>query len=75
VRIFSRQTGVSEFSLLISHIQSLFRLHNYFEVKYVRRQANMVAHYLARVALSMSHRRVFDSISRCIETYLNNEIC
>jgi ribonuclease HI len=54
--ISSRQTGVSEFSLLISHIQSLLRPNNYFEVKYVRRQANKVAHYLARAAFFMSHR-------------------
>ncbi|KAK2412507.1 hypothetical protein QL285_047692 [Trifolium repens] len=73
--ISSRQSGVSEFSLLISHIQSLLRLHNYFEVKYVRRQANKIAHYLARAAVSMSRRCVFDSVPRCIETYLNNEMC
>jgi ribonuclease HI len=73
--IHSRQSGVSEFSLLISSIQSLLSLHNYFEVKYVRRQANKVAHYLARAAFSMSRRHVFDSVPPCIETYLNNEIC
>ncbi|KAK2442300.1 hypothetical protein QL285_013507 [Trifolium repens] len=72
--ISSRQSSVSEFSLLISHIQSLLSLHNYFEVKYVSRQANKVAHYLARAAFSMS-RRIFDSVPRCIETYLNNERC
>jgi ribonuclease HI len=66
--IYSGQSGVSEFSLLISHIQSLLRLHNYFEVKYVRRQANKVAHYLARAAFSISRRRVFDSVPPCIET-------
>jgi ribonuclease HI len=70
-----RQNGVSEFSLLISHIQYLLNLHNYFEVKYVRRQANKVAHYLARAAFSMSSRRVFDSVPPCIETYLINEMC
>jgi ribonuclease HI len=73
--ISCRQTGVSEFSLLISHIQSLLCLHNYFEVKYVRRQANKVAHYLARAAFSMSSRRVFDLVPPCIETYLINEMC
>jgi ribonuclease HI len=73
--ITHRQTGVSDFSLLISHIQSLLSLHNYFEVKYVRRQANKVAHYLARAAFSMSSRRVFDSVPPCIETYLNNQMC
>jgi hypothetical protein len=65
----------TEFSLLISHIQSLFRMYNYFEVKYISRQANKVAHYLARAAFSMSRRRIFDSVPRYIETYLNNERC
>jgi ribonuclease HI len=73
--IASRQSGVSEFSLLISYIQSLLRMHNYFEVKYVSRQANKVAHYLAKAAFSMSRRRVFDSVPRCIETFLINEMC
>jgi ribonuclease HI len=71
--ISSRHSGVSEFSLLISHIKSLLSLNNYFEVKYISRQANKVAHYLARAAFSMSRRRIFDSVPRCIETYLNNE--
>jgi ribonuclease HI len=72
--ISSSQHGLSEFHILISHIQSLLSLHNYFEVKYVKRQANIVAHTLARAAYSMSHRCIFDSIPRCIETVLNNEI-
>jgi hypothetical protein len=58
--ISSNHSGVSEFSLLISHIQSLLSFNNYFEVKYVRRQANKVAHYLARAAFSMSRRRIFN---------------
>jgi ribonuclease HI len=73
--ISSRQSGVSEFSLLISFIQSLLTMHNYFEVKYVRRQANKVAHHLARAAFSMSRRRIFDSIPPCIDSYLHNERC
>jgi ribonuclease HI len=73
--ISSRQAGVSEFSILISHIQSLLRMNNYFEVKYVKRQANRVAHSLARAAFSVSRSGVYDSIPRCIETYLSNEIC
>jgi ribonuclease HI len=73
--IYSRQSGVSEFSLLISNIQSLLNLHNYFEVKYVRRQVNKVAHYLTRATFSMSRRRIFDSVPPCIDTYLNNERC
>jgi ribonuclease HI len=72
--ISSTQNGISEFSTLIAHIQSLLRSHNYFEVKYVKRQANNVAHTLARAAYSMSSRRVFDLIPRCIDTILSNEM-
>jgi ribonuclease HI len=73
--ISSRQAGVSDFSILISHIQSLLRLNNYFEVKYVKRQANKVAHSLARAAFSMSRRCIFDSVPPCIESLLSNELC
>jgi ribonuclease HI len=73
--ISSKQAGISEFSMLISNIQSMLRMNNYFEVKFVKRQANKVAHSLARAAFSMSRRRIFDSVPRCIVTYLNNEIC
>jgi ribonuclease HI len=73
--ISSRQVGLSEFSILISRIQSLLRMNNYFEVKYVKRQANKVAHSLARAAFSMFRRCIFDLAPRCIETYLINEAC
>jgi hypothetical protein len=72
--ISTRQSGVSEFSILICHIQSMLRSNNYFEVKYVKRQANKVAHYLARAAFSLSSRRVFDLVPPCIAAYLINEM-
>jgi ribonuclease HI len=71
--ITSKQVGVSEFCVVISRIQSLLRANNYFEVKYVKRQANKAAHVLARAAFSMSRRCIFDSVPRCIESYLINE--
>jgi ribonuclease HI len=72
--ISSKQVGLSEFSTLIAHIQNLLRMNNYFEVKYVKRQANKVVHSLARAAFSMSRRCIFDSVPRCIETQLINEM-
>ncbi|KAK2374133.1 hypothetical protein QL285_075114 [Trifolium repens] len=72
--ISSKQVGLSEFSTLIAHIQNLLRMNNYFEVKYVKRQANKVAHSLARATFSMSRRCIFDSVPRCIETQLINEM-
>jgi hypothetical protein len=61
---FFSTVGVSEFNLLISHIQSLLRMQNYFEIKYVSRQANKVVHYLARAAFSMSRTLVLVSLIR-----------
>jgi ribonuclease HI len=72
--ISSSQHGLPDFHILISHIKFLLTLHNYFEVKYVKRQANIVAHTLARAAYSMPRRCIFDSIPRCIKTVLSNEI-
>jgi ribonuclease HI len=72
--IHFRQDGLSEFSILISNIKNLLLLNNNFEVKFVKRQTNTIAHFLARTAYSISSRRLFESISRCINTYLINEI-
>ncbi|GAU44727.1 hypothetical protein TSUD_88120 [Trifolium subterraneum] len=72
--ISSSQVGISEFSLLISSIKSLLVSNPNFEVKFVKRQANMTVHALARAAYSMSGRRVFESIPRCIENQLINDM-
>lgn len=44
--------GNSEFSMIISSIKNLLALHHDFEVKCVRRQANSVAHSLAKATNS-----------------------
>jgi ribonuclease HI len=44
--------GDSEFYAIVSSIIYLLSLHSNFEVKFVRRQANMVAHTLARAVCS-----------------------
>jgi hypothetical protein len=72
--ISSRQAGVSEFSILIFRMQWFLRSNNYCEVKFVKRQANKVAHSLASAAFYMSSRRIFDLVPPCIANYLNNEI-
>jgi ribonuclease HI len=59
--------GDSEFSAIVSSIIYQLSLHSNFEVKFVRRQANMVAHSLARVACSWVSHRIFDSYPSCIE--------
>jgi ribonuclease HI len=50
--IRSRKQGVSEFSTIINKIKCLLSLFPGFEVKLIRRQANRIAHTIARVALS-----------------------
>ncbi|GAU21829.1 hypothetical protein TSUD_176750 [Trifolium subterraneum] len=71
--ILTRNVGVSELYSIISCIQSMLLSHPNFEVKFVKRQANMVAHTLARAAYSKSSRYIYDSIPPCICNILNNE--
>ncbi|CAJ2667453.1 unnamed protein product [Trifolium pratense] len=66
--------GASIFSIIISNIKNLLLLNSNFEVKFVKRQANLVAHKLARVAKSWASRCDFYSIPPCIENLLINEM-
>jgi len=61
--------GDSEFCAIVSCIIYQLSLHSNFEVKFVRRQANMVAHTLARVVCSWA----FYSYPSCIEHWLIND--
>ncbi|KAK2433837.1 hypothetical protein QL285_019052 [Trifolium repens] len=72
--IRSRKQGVSEFSVIINKIKRLLSLFSGFEVKPIRRQANRVAHTIARAALSWSSRHVFDVVPLCIHNLLANEM-
>ena len=51
--------GDSEFYAIVSSIIYQLSLHSNFEVKFVRRQANMVALTLARAACSWASHRIF----------------
>jgi ribonuclease HI len=73
--IAANNTGNSEFSDIVSSIKNMLSLLSNFEVKFVRRQANMVAHALARAAISWASHRFFDIVPPCIERLVNNEIC
>jgi ribonuclease HI len=66
--------GNSEFSMLISQINNCLSCNPNFVVKFIKRQANMVAHTLARVAISWSRRCIFESLPPCILTLMNNEM-
>jgi ribonuclease HI len=68
------RSGQSEFSILVSNIISIISCNQNFVVKFVKRQANMVAHTLARAVISWSHRCTFELLPLCITPLLNNEI-
>jgi ribonuclease HI len=50
--IHNSSSGLSEYSSIICNIKNVFNRNPNFVVKFIKRQANMVAHTLARVAIS-----------------------
>jgi ribonuclease HI len=72
--IRSRKQGISEFSVIINKIKCLLSLCPGFEVKLIRRQANRVAHTIARASLSWPRRHIFDVVPLCIHNLLSNEM-
>lgn len=63
-----------ESSVIISSINNLLALHSNFEVKFFKRQANLVTHLLAKVANSWTRRYVFHLIPPRIEKQLINDM-
>ena len=71
----SLNCGVTEFGNIIEHCKSLFS--NYYvnsHVEFVQRQANEVAHNLAKTALLSASSQLVVEISYCIEHILMNEM-
>jgi ribonuclease HI len=66
--------GNSEFSLLVAHIKYCICSSQNFVVKFIKRQANMVAHSLARAAISGASRCIFENLPTCISSLLINEM-
>jgi ribonuclease HI len=74
VALRRRNHGLSEFSFIINKIKCMLSSVPGFEVKPIRRQANRIAHSIARAALSWSRRHVFDVVPLCIHNLLFNEM-
>ncbi|XP_058775495.1 uncharacterized protein LOC131649754 [Vicia villosa] len=72
--ICSDVNGFSEFSSIISSIRSLLDNFPNFEVKFVKRQANSVAHALAKAADSWTRRSFFNMVPPCIDHLLINDM-
>jgi hypothetical protein len=73
--VFTNNHGNSEFSAIVASIKDNLSLLFNFEVKFVRRQANIVAHSLVRVAISWTSHGYFDVIPPYIEPLVINEMC
>ncbi|GAU25758.1 hypothetical protein TSUD_222150 [Trifolium subterraneum] len=72
--IHMKRRGNSEFLSIVHDILSFMSSFPNFEVKFVRRQANSVAHSLARAANSWSSFHRFEIIPLCIEHLIVNEM-
>jgi hypothetical protein len=72
--IHHRRGGCSKFSFLVNNIINILSCNQNFKVKFVKRQANMVAHTLARAAMSWSRRCTFELSPICITTLLHNKM-
>ncbi|XP_058741552.1 uncharacterized protein LOC131613929 [Vicia villosa] len=70
----SSSKGSSEFITIINYIKLLLLNFPNIKVKFIKRQANMVAYTLAKAANSWSRRCLFDVIPPCITFHLINEI-
>jgi ribonuclease HI len=66
--------GSSEFSFFISQINNILSCNPNFMVKFIKRQANMVDHTLAKATISRSRRCTFNILPPCISTLLINEM-
>jgi ribonuclease HI len=66
--------GVSDFSIIVQQINNVLSLNPNFMVRFIKRQANIVAHTLARAAISWPRRCNLDSLPLCISPYLHNEM-
>jgi ribonuclease HI len=66
--------GSSEFSILISLINNYLYRNPNFVVKFIKRQANMIAHTLARAVISWSCCCTFETLPICIANSLINEM-
>ncbi|GAU17839.1 hypothetical protein TSUD_329650 [Trifolium subterraneum] len=72
--IHMQRKGNSEFLSIVHDIFNLMSSFINFEVKFVRRQANLVAHTLARTTNSWASFHRFEIIPVCIEHLVFNEM-
>jgi hypothetical protein len=72
--ITDNSSNQTEFGYIMKTCRELLQNYQNFEIVYVKRQANFVAHSLARASKFYARSQLFDSIPSCIATTLLNEI-
>jgi len=71
----SNRNNLSEFGCIISSCRLLFSVFfSNSRVEFVRRQVNVVAHALAREAMSLASPAIYFEIPNCIKTLIINEM-
>jgi len=65
----------SMFGAILDICKASLRIYQNFKISFIRRQANSVAHFLARVSLSYVSPCVHYHMTSCIETVIINEMC
>jgi hypothetical protein len=74
-RFHASTHDATEFDDIITHCKSLFsQFYNNSRVEFVKRQANEVAHSLAKAATYLTNPQIFVDIPHCIEHILINEM-
>ncbi|XP_058774349.1 uncharacterized protein LOC131648625 [Vicia villosa] len=72
--VHSNASGRSDFYHVIHSIRLLLSSFHNFEVKFVKRQANMVADSLVKAANSWTRRSSLHNVPPCIALLINNEM-
>jgi len=72
--LHTTSTLANEFGDLVSHCRSLLLSRNDFVVSYVRRQANKVAHSIARASLSNPSPNIFCDVLTTLYPFIMNEM-
>jgi hypothetical protein len=70
----SKQKNYTEFGAIIDRCRSIINLYENCRVSYVRRQANRVAHELAKASRFIASPQILNTCPPCIESIIINEM-
>lgn len=72
--LFSTRENFTEFGVIVDHCKSLISSFTNFSTKLIRKQANKVAHSLARAAVLYASSQCFHIAPSCIADIILNEL-